>query len=112
MKKILIALVGALLLTGCGVGSYSVSSGKADEAMLSFVSDAKTPIVVTVDNDTFNVFTVKAKAWQKDRNIKKTTQNTIYITPGQHTVVVTVEGKEVCNKKIFVSVQEHKVIEL
>lgn len=112
MKKILIALVGALLLTGCGVGSYSVSSGKADEAMLSFVSADKTPIVVTVDNDTYNVNTVKTKAWQKDRNIKKTTQNTIYITPGQHTVVVTVNGNEVCNKKIFVSVQEHKVIEL
>lgn len=112
MKKILIALVGALLLTGCGVGSYSVSSGKADEAMLSFVSADKTPIVVTVDNDTYNVNTVKTKAWQKDRKIKKTAQNTIYITPGQHTVVVTVNGNEVCNKKIFVSVQEHKVIEL
>ena len=39
MKKILIALIGALMLSSCGVGSYSVSSGKADEGMISFVSE-------------------------------------------------------------------------
>ena len=112
MKKIIIALIGAFMLTGCGVGSYSVSSGKADEGMISFVSELNTPITVTIDNETHEVSTVKAKAWHKDRNIKKTAQNTIYVTPGQHTVVVTMDGKEVCNKKVFISTQEHKVIEL
>ena len=112
MKKILIALIGALLLAGCGVGNYSVSSGKADEAMLSFVSESKTPVTVTVDNSTYNVETVKAKAWRTDRKIKKTAQNTIVVTPGQHTVVVVMNGREVCNKKVFISVQEHKIIEL
>ena len=46
MKKMMIALIGAIMLSGCGVGSYSVSSGKADEAMISFVSEAQTPIIV------------------------------------------------------------------
>ena len=112
MKKILIALIGALMLSSCGVGSYSVSAGKADEGMISFVSESKTPITVTVDNESHDVYTVKTKAWRKDRNIKKTAQNTIFLTPGQHNIVVTMNGKEVCNKKVFISTQEHKVIEL
>ncbi len=112
MKKMIIAILGALMLTGCGVGSYTVSSGKADEGMISFVSESKTPVTVTIDNDSFDVSTVKAKAWRKDRNIKKTAQNTIFLSPGQHHVVVSMNGKEVCNKKVFISAQEHKVIEL
>lgn len=112
MKKIIIALVSALFITGCGVGSYSVSSGKADEGMLSFVSAHKSPVIVTVDNRTFNISTVKAKAWSKDRNIKKTAQNMIFLTPGQHDVTVVMNGKKVYQKKVFISTQEHKIIEL
>ena len=112
MKKMIFAILGALMLTGCGVGSYSVSSGKADEGMISFVSEAKTPVTVTIDNNSFDVCTVKTKAWRKDRNIKKTAQNTIFLAPGQHNIVVRMNGKEVCNKKVFISAQEHKVIEL
>ena len=112
MKKMIIALIGALMLTSCGVGSYSISSGKADEGMISFVSEAKTPITVTIDNSSYDVYTVKAKAWHKDRDIKKTTQNTISLTPGQHNVSVTMNGEEVYNKKVFISAQEHKVIDL
>lgn len=112
MKKIILVLMGALLLSACGVGSYSISSGKADESMLSFVSADKTPITVSVDSNSYDVFTVKTKAWQKDRNIKKTSQNTIIISPGQHDVVVMMNGKEIYHKKVFVSAQEHKVIEL
>ncbi len=112
MKRILIALMGALMLSNCGVGSYSVSSGKADEGMISFVSESKTPITVMIDHESHDVYTVKTKAWLKDRKIKKTAQNTIFLTPGQHIVVVTMDGKEICNKKVFISAQEHKVIEL
>ena len=71
MKKIIIVLLGAFVLSSCGVGSYSVSSGKADEGMISFVSESKTPITVTIDNESHDVYTVKTKAWRKDRNIKK-----------------------------------------
>lgn len=112
MKKIIISIIGALMLVSCGVGSYSISSGKADEGMISFVSESKTPITVTIDDDSYNVYTVKTKAWRKDRNIKKTAQNTIFLTPGQHNVIVNMNGKEVCNKKVFISTQEHRIIEL
>ncbi len=112
MKKIILMAVCSLLLCSCGVGSYSVSSGKADEGMLSFVSAAKTPITVNVDNNSHNVYTVKEKSWRKDRNIKKTAQNTIYIAPGQHDVVVMSGGNEIYHKRLFISTQEHKIVEL
>lgn len=112
MKKIIIAFIGALVLAGCGVGSYSVSSGKADECMISFVSESVTPVTVTIDGTSYDVYTVKTKAWRKDRNIKETARNTIYLTPGQHSVVVVMNGNEICDKKVFISAQEHKVIEL
>lgn len=112
MKKVILALIGAILLTSCGVGSYTVSSGKADVGMISFVSDSQVPITVTIDDKTYDVLTVKEKAWRTDRNIKKTAKNTITLSPGQHTVVVAKNGQEVYSKKVFISVQEHKVIEL
>jgi len=112
MRKIIIAVCAALLLTGCGVGSYSVSSGKADEAAISFVDAGKHAIEVTIDDNTYNVETVKEKAWKTDRRIKQTAQNTIRITPGQHKVTVKSDGKEVYTKSIFVSASEHKVVEL
>jgi len=96
------------------MGSYTVSSGKADEGMLSFASAEKTAVTVTVDNATYHLYTVAAKKWKKARKIKETVQNTITLTPGQHevTVYVTMTGNEVFHKTIFVSVQEHKIIEL
>ena len=112
MKKIFAVLSVALMLTGCGVGLYTVSSGRADEGMISFVSDSETPIAVLIDQNAYVVYTVKTKAWHKDRNIKKTARNTIYLAPGQHQVIVAKDGKEVCNKEVFISAQEHKVIEL
>ena len=112
MKKLIIALCGALMLCSCGVGSYSVISGKADEGMVSFVSESKTPITVTVDDSSYDIYTVKTKAWRKDRDIRKTVQNTIVMTPGTHQIVVKVNGSEVYAKKVFISAQEHKIIEL
>lgn len=112
MKKVIVAFISALILTSCGVGNYSVSSGKADEGMLSFTSASKTSIVVTVDNEQYDIYTVETKAWRRDRNIKKTAQNTISLTTGQHNVEVSINGNPVYRKKIFLSAQEHKVIEL
>ena len=49
MKKIIFALVSAIVISSCGVGSYSISSGKPDVAALSFTSTDKQPIVVHID---------------------------------------------------------------
>ncbi|MCQ2332939.1 MAG: hypothetical protein MJZ95_07085 [Paludibacteraceae bacterium] len=112
MKKIIISLVSAIVLSGCGVGSYSLSSGKSDIAEISFTASDKEPIVIVVDGTEYNAETVKAKGYKSGRNIKKTALNTINIEPGQHDVKVLVSGNEVYNKKLFLSATEHRVIEL
>lgn len=112
MKKLYVALTSLLLLCSCGVGSYSVVSGKADEGMISFVSEKAMPVTVNVDGNAFSVNTVKAKAWQKNRNIKKTVQNTVVVSPGQHEITVSGEGTQIFRKTVFISAQEHKVVEL
>jgi uncharacterized protein YxeA len=112
MKKLMIIAAFTMLLTGCGVGTYSVQSGVEDAAFISFTDDVKQDITVTVDNQTYVLKTVKQKAYKSGRNIKQTALNTIKATPGQHEVKVVVEGKEVYGKKLFLSAGEHKILEL
>ncbi len=112
MKKSMIIAAFAMLLTGCGVGNYSVQSGVEDAAFISFTDDVKQEITVTVDNQTYMLKTVKQKAYKSGRNIKQTALNTIKTTPGQHEVKVVLDGNEVFDKKLFLSTGEHKILEL
>ena len=108
MNKILLAVLSALLLSACGVGNYSLSSGKADVSMLSFVSAEYVKIKVSVDDKSYDLLSVKDKAWKTDRKIKPTAKN----TPGTHEVAVSADGSQIYSKKIFVSASEHKIVEL
>lgn len=112
MKKFIFIAALSVLLTGCGVGSYSVQSGIEDAAYISFTDDVKQEIIVNVDNKTYNINTVRQKAYKKDRDIKQTASNTIKLTPGQHNVSVQLNGSEVYSHKIFLSTGETKIIEL
>lgn len=112
MKKILLIALVTLFLSSCGVGSYSITTGLADEASISFVANEKQEIQVVVDDKHYDVETVKLKDYRKDRNIKRTVENTIILTPGTHNVKVLLEGNEIFAQKIYVSAQESKVIEL
>lgn len=112
MKKNIIFLFSAIVLSSCGVGTYSLSSGKSDTAGISFTASDKEPIVVVVDGAEFNVMTVRTKVYKSGRNIKSTSQNTINIEPGQHDVKVLISGNEVYNKKLFISATEHRIVEL
>ena len=109
MKKFILAAFAALLLVGCGLGSYSVASGRPDEASISFVSGTKSDVQVTI---AYTVQTVKTSDYKVNRNIKKTAKNTIFMTPGKHDVTVKKGGETVYAKTIFVSVGEHKIVEL
>mgnify|MGYP006974614518 FL=1 len=112
MKKLMIIAAFTMLVTGCGVGNYSVQSGVEDAAFISFTDDVKQDITVTVDNQTYVLKTVKQKAYKSGRNIKQTALNTIKTGTGQHEVKVMLDGTDVFDKKIFVSTGEHKIIEL
>lgn len=112
MKKLFVFAAVIITLTGCGVGTYSVQSGVEDAAFISFTDDVKKEIVVSVDNNTYSVETVKQKAYKSGRNIKQTALNTIKLTPGQHTISVTINGNEIYSHKVFLSTGETKIIEL
>jgi len=112
MKKIFVIALMTLFLSSCGVGTYSYSSGLEDKCGLSFVAEKETPLTVTVDNQNYEINAVKLKKFKTNRNIKKTTQNTIALEPGKHDVKVVMNGNEVFSKTIFVSGNETKIIEL
>jgi biopolymer transport protein ExbD len=112
MRKILIIALLSVFMASCGVGSYSITTGIADESSISFVMDKKQEIVVTIDNQHYDVETVKLKDYRKDRSLKRTVKNTIEMTPGQHDVKVTLDGSVIYNQGIFVSAGESKVVEL
>ena len=113
MKKILFAIISLFLFCGCGVGTYSLSSGKADVAELSFIDATEYAIVVDIDEtNKYEISTIKEKAYKSGRDIKNTALNTLKLTPGKHLVKVSVAGKSVYSKQIFVSAGEHKIIEL
>lgn len=115
MKKLIfIVTLGIVFicLNSCG-GVYSIASGKADVAEISFVDDSAYDISVTVDNDSYQVKTVKDKVYRRDKKIKKTAENTISITPGKHKILVqNANGVKIYEYNIFVSANEHKVIRL
>lgn len=110
MKRLIAILVTALL-TSCGVGNYSVTSGLADQAYISFTSSGKMPIQVTIDDNTYYVYSVKQKTY-KARKIRPTDRNSILVSPGSHDVTVICDNREVFERKIFLSTAEHRIINL
>lgn len=112
MKRILILLSAVLLLASCGTGSHTVVSGKADEAAVVFFADRVQAIDVTIDGKTYRVDTVRDVDFKKKRNIKKTADNLITVSPGSHDVKVSQKGKTILTQKIFVSAGDTKVINL
>ena len=112
MKKVLLIALLSVFMASCGVGSYTVTTGLADEASISFVANDNQEIVVTIDGQQYNVETVELKDYRKDRSLKRTVKNTIVITPGTHEVKVTLDDKEIYTHKVFVSTGESKIIKL
>ncbi|MCF0183329.1 MAG: hypothetical protein HUK01_03220 [Bacteroidaceae bacterium] len=112
MKNIYIKVLlgmAVVLLASCRVHNpVAQESGKEDMGYLLFVSVGNNDnydLDVTLDDKTFKARTVKAK--------KAGRRGTQYgITPGVHTIKVMSEGKLYYEKKIMVSAQEVKQIEL
>lgn len=114
MKKIALLLFAAAVITlnSCGVGVHTVNSGLSDESAVCFFATDDYDINVIIDGKSYVTKTVKQKKFKSRRDIKKTAQRQIAITPGRHTVKVTKDGQEVYSKEIFVSANEIKTIEL
>ena len=115
MRKIIFTLVvavSAFILSSCGVGNYSVSSGVDDKANVCFVANNSYDIQVTIDGQSYDTKTVKDKEYKSRRNIKKTVQYSIPVSTGTHSISVVDNGKTVYSKKIVVSTGETKIIRL
>ena len=112
MKNFIFIAALTLLLTGCGVGTYSIQSGVEDASYISFTDSDKQTITVAVDDKTYTVETVMQKAYKSGREIKQTALNTIKVTPGQHDVAVYLDEERIYSHKVFLSTGETKVIEL
>lgn len=102
----------ACLLSGCGVGVYSVSSGRADIAQISFVDKTAYKIVVKIDDEIHLTNTIKVKNYKPGMNIKKTAIRAINIPIGRHEIEVQSQGEIIYSQSIFISTNEHKIIEL
>ncbi len=111
MKRLLfLVTLTLLLLTGCR-GSFPVAqqSGKDDTAALLFVSQeeyAGENLSVQLDDTQFEAKAVKAK--------KAHRKGIVYsVAPGnRHLVVKNNKGEVLYDKKIFLSAQETKQIQL
>jgi hypothetical protein len=108
MKKYFgfIAIV-LIFLTGC-TGVKTVTSGLADEAFLEFVGDPSQydEVLVTVDED------IEFKAEVNKPNANRPKGEVYAISPGSHIVSVSSNGEVVFRKKIYISTQETRKIEL
>ncbi len=112
MKRFSLLLLLSLMLTGCGVGVYSVSSGKSDSAKMTFVDDSSYDIIVKIDNVEHATQTVRVKNYKSGMNIKKTAIKAIDVSTGNHKIEVLSQGKTIYSRSIFISANEHKIIEL
>ena len=113
MKRLLILLSAVLLVAGCGTGSHSMASGKADEAAVVFFADQSYTVDVFIDHNVYQVKTVKNSDYKKKRNIRKTVENIIIVTPGQHDIIVRRgHGKILLSQKFFVSAGDTKAFNL
>lgn len=105
-------ILSLLLFMGCGVGTYTVSSGQATIANLCVVDDASYEISVLIDDNVYQTKTVKNNVIKKRRDIKQVSTASLKINPGTHKVVILKDGSEIYNGVIFVSVGENRLIEL
>lgn len=112
MKRIYVVLLIVFLMCSCGVGVHSMSSGVEQQSALTFIADTSQNITVIVDGQSYSLNTVKLKKYRKNRPIKKTAENTIFLTTGKHDVKVVKDGKELFSKMVFLSDGETKAIEL
>lgn len=101
-----------LSFVSCGTGSYTVVSGKEDNARICFVANESYSIDVTIDGQNYSTQTVKDSQFKARRNMKETSKTAIIVAPGRHTVEVKKGGQQLYSKEVFVSASDTKVIEL
>jgi major membrane immunogen (membrane-anchored lipoprotein) len=110
MRKIILFVVTALMVTACSVGNVSRSGGMDNQGYLQFVQDGDTSysggVTVTIDDNP--AFTAKVDKIKK-LGIKG---NTYEVKTGTRHLKVEYKGKVLYEKNIIIATQETKQINL
>ncbi len=105
---VLCAFAALFLVSGCE-SAKTVSYGKADVGYVQFVSATKYSSVKVVFDDSVTI-TARVNS-SKDRIVEN--DSTYSVTPGAHAIeVFDKKGDSILKKKIFVSAQEIRTVEL
>lgn len=112
MKRLWLLLLFPLLFTGCGLGVYSVSSGKSDCAKITFVDKTSYAISVKIDGVAYENRAIKVKPYQVGLKNKKIVKHAIEVSAGRHHIEVVSQEGTIYSHYIFISSNEHKIIEL
>lgn len=123
MKRFfLILFAAAFMLTGCGLGYRSGGYYPEDphhrdshyyqEAAVVFVADSRYNIDVRIDHERFRVKTVRDRDFWRNRNVRKTYNNMIIVSPGRHRITVRRRGRVIMEDRIYVYTGEAKAIYL
>ena len=114
MKKLIIILLTVVSVgfSSCGVGNYSVTSGKEDEARIFVQASEEYPISLQIDDKVFDTKTVKKIDFKSKKDLGAMVNYGINTTPGTHKVVIKKDGVEVYNYTVFISTGEYKLIKL
>ncbi len=110
--RLLLLFFTSFVIASCGVGAYSVSSGKEDMSGICFTAKKRCGLTVEIDGHENSVRAIKVKAYKPGMKIKQTSKHTIRLSPGKHQIVVKKGNVEIFRKLVYLSTDEYKVINL
>ena len=115
MKKllpILLVAVVALMATSCITLLAAALSTFEEDGVIVFVDRTRYTVDVRVDDQRYEVQTVRERELDRRRNLKRAADNMIYVSPGYHQVHVRDHGRTVFNESVRVRPDETKIIYL
>ena len=115
MKKllpILLVAVVALMATSCITLLAAALATVEEDGVIVFVDSSRHSIDVKVDEQHYDVETVRERDLDRKRNLKRAAENMIYVSPGYHQVHVRYYGRTVFHESVRVRSDETKIIYL
>ena len=115
MKKvlpILLVAVVALMATSCLTLLAAALATEAEDGVIVFVDSSRHSIDVRIDDNHYDVETVRERDLDRRQSLKRAADNMIYVSPGYHDVYVRFHGKTIYNESVYVRSDETKIIYL
>lgn len=105
-----IFILTAVLLSGCGVSSHTVSP---ETGAVSFITEKALELKVTVDdNEEYTIRSVRTDRYNAKKSIKESAKNTVRLSSGKHTVKVECEDDILYSEELYTTTSGHIIIKL